>query len=1134
MVKASSSRQGRSLAASSGAIPPSSKGRKSKAEFTSRDAVPLCDLLLNGPRDGHRYLVRHQLDSVNQLMEERLPQLLAERQVFHEKLTRDKKYVNYLMFKDNAYVPPMLDDEPLMPQEAIKLGLTYSVKVLSHVEQWQDVVDIATNRLIDSRKVGEEDSHMNIANLPIMVSTNLCNRIRHPTSEKLRDESPWNYGGYYIVNGNEKGLVTVETGRENRILTYPKKDGGEKIFASQVSSRNLALADGITQMVSVTMKKNNELILRMPKFNEFSIFTLFRGWGYTDRDIQDLCITDPSDKEMVKQLRICMEKSRSSAKRQIFTQEDALNALADKLTASKRLTDSDRDLRNQQRRLQVMRHLQNMIPHVTGGYLKKALYLGLMINKLLAVKLGRIPPDDRDSFVNKNFESSGKLIEQKIRESLHKLLKECERSFNSRNTDIAKPILIIDVIRPTLIEQGVRQALTTGSWGKKKKGIAQVLGRLSFLQTLSHLRRLVSPTVDSSTNKLTSPRHYHNTQAFYACCTTGDTLVTLEDGSQKRMDRITEQDRVLTVEPRTGKTEPSGIHSIFRKELERVVRIRTADKRELVCTEDHPLLVRNMAYRDGWQDWKFAHDVVKGDQVATYDSKTGEINYVDILSAKRRPATAVYDFTTDHDNHSFIANGIVTHNCVESPDGHKIGLVKNLALSTTLTTAKLYLVPTIKSLIREYGGGVSFENATQEQRAKWTLISVNGTPFKYHDKPSHVEALLRTERMGGGKLEWDVGISHNRRGRELHISCDEGRPIRPVLKVDPKTNKLGVNREMMDEVARDISDCEQGKIASFSEFQQRHNGVVDWLDAEEATYSMIAMFPEDVEENHRRMKETEFSEVDRKRAKVNRIDKYNYVSYTHCELHPLFAIGVVTCNTPLFDHNQAPRNIFQYGYARQSIGIFISNWRKRMDISYLLHYPERSLVSTYGQYWTGVDMEPAGANCIVAIMTRKGYNVEDSLETNQDAFDRGLHSAVSFKKVTSEQKKNASVSRDDEFMKPVESEVAEMGAHNYDKINMDGYVPRGTEVVNGDAIIGKATPVAEREGGDHRRYRDASEIFKSNVPAYVDDVWPDLMTNEGYKLYKMRLRLDREIVEGDKMGSRHGFLAIEHRYVTVC
>jgi DNA-directed RNA polymerase beta subunit len=1087
--------------------------KQSKSGFTTEDAVPIADLLFSE----YKYLVKHQIEPWNQVTEESLPRLFAERQIFTETIINEKKYTNYFRYSDGAYMPPMLESEntPMMPQDARKLGVTYAFDCLYHVEQWLDITDVLTEKKLSSKMISEEPGRINIARIPIMVHSNLCNLTRFPTSEKHRDESPFDLGGYFIVNGNEKVLVTTEAVRENRILVYPKKDAGVQIFSVQVSSRNLALPDGITQMVSITNKKNNELNIRMPKFNEFSVFTVFRALGIiSDKEIIDMIIYDPTDNDMAKTLRICIEHSRSGLKKNINNQSDAIAAMVDKLTSSKRFTsDADRELRNKQRTIQVNRHMRDLLPHIIGGPREKALYLGRMINKLMRVKLGKEVADDRDNFPSKSLETSGPLFEQKIRESTHKSLKECDRLFTSRCNDYKHPPSVIDVIRAAIYEQGLRQALTTGLWSKKKKGVAQVLMRLSYLQTLSYMRRLVSPTVDASTNKLTSPRHYHNSQAFYCCCVTGDTLITLGDGTTRRVDELIDGDIVRTIDPKTLEASTTPIKNWFGKDTGRLIGVIVSPEQTIRCTPDHPFLVQPDPNLKEYI-WKDAEHLNIADLVVVVNADGSRVSKPIIGMIEHTPEP-VYDFTTISNNHSFIANGFVTHNCVESPEGHKIGLVKNLALSATVTTSKLYLVPAIKRLIKEFGGGVSWGKATQHQMLTWTLVSVNGAPYVFHNNPTKLENFLRSKKMT--ELEYDVGIPHNRRLREMNVTCEGGRLIRPLLKVG-KDNVLNVTLAQVAEIARDLEDKEAGKISTFAEFQSRFPEAIDWLDSEESSYSMIAMFAQDVAGERKRMSKTSFTNIDRKAAKVNRYDQYVYKRYTHCELNPLCCVGVVTCNTPLFNHNQAPRNIFQYAYARQSIGIYISNWRKRMDISYHLHYPQRPLVSTHGQRWTAKDMQPAGENMIIAIMSRKGYNVEDSLEMNEDAIERGTQSCVSFKKVTAELKKNASVSRDDEFMKPDPTEVAEMGDHNYDKLNMLGYAPKGTEIVSGDAVIGKVTPVAEREGNDRRRYRDATEVFKSNVPAIVDDVWTDLVNSEGYKTYKMRLRMDREVTIGDKLG----------------
>ena len=61
--------------------------------------------------------------------------------------------------------------------------------------------------------------------------------------------------------------------------------------------------------------------------------------------------------------------------------------------------------------------------------------------------------------------------------------------------------------------------MATGNWGMKmnanKQGVSQVLNRLTFISTLSHCRRVQTPT--DNTGKLIPPRKLHSTSWGYVC-----------------------------------------------------------------------------------------------------------------------------------------------------------------------------------------------------------------------------------------------------------------------------------------------------------------------------------------------------------------------------------------------------------------------------------------------------------------------------------------------------------------------------------------------------------------------------------------------------------------------------------------
>ena len=104
--------------------------------------------------------------------------------------------------------------------------------------------------------------------------------------------------------------------------------------------------------------------------------------------------------------------------------------------------------------------------------------------------------------------------------------KQIVREINNgswRSTDDTLSIInqtnIYKIIKSTTIENGIKRALATGDFGIKnsnsnKVGVAQVLNRLTYIASLSHLRRINTP-MDKS-GKLKILENYR-TQWGYIC-----------------------------------------------------------------------------------------------------------------------------------------------------------------------------------------------------------------------------------------------------------------------------------------------------------------------------------------------------------------------------------------------------------------------------------------------------------------------------------------------------------------------------------------------------------------------------------------------------------------------------------------
>ena len=86
--------------------------------------------------------------------------------------------------------------------------------------------------------------------------------------------------------------------------------------------------------------------------------------------------------------------------------------------------------------------------------------------------------------------------------------------------DNGKEINLTYAVKAKTITQGLKYSLATGNWGQQgqqgiRAGVSQVLNRLTYASTLSHLRRLNSPI--GREGKLAKPRQLHNSHWGMIC-----------------------------------------------------------------------------------------------------------------------------------------------------------------------------------------------------------------------------------------------------------------------------------------------------------------------------------------------------------------------------------------------------------------------------------------------------------------------------------------------------------------------------------------------------------------------------------------------------------------------------------------
>jgi DNA-directed RNA polymerase II subunit RPB2 len=419
----------------------------------------------------------------------------------------------------------------------------------------------------------------------------------------------------------------------------------------------------------------------------------------------------------------------------------------------------------------------------------------------------------------------------------------------------------------------------------------------------------------------------------------------------------------------------------------------------------------------------------------------------------------------------------------ETPEGASVGIVKNLTYLTHISTNAS------SDIVYDYlKHNIILLDECDKNMDTMTKVLINGNWVGCAEDAITLFYNMK-ELKYKGIFNIYTAVIFDYSKNVIKILTGPGRLMRPLLKV--KNNKLLITNTIKERIHK--------KELTWDDLFINHKideSVIEYIDAEEQSHSMIAMTPGDL--------------------------KGNDFNYTHCEIHPSTMFGILGSCIPFPENNQAPRNTYQCAMGKQAIGVYTTNYQSRMDkTSLVLTYPMRPLVDTRIMNILGLNSIPSGENIIVAIMTYSGFNQEDSVIINKGAIDRGLFSITTYKTEKDEDKK---VFGDEEIRGiPIKSKTRGIKFGNYDKLNSQGFIPENTLLENKDIIIGKYRPIKKNKSDNTQtiKFYDESRIIRTREECYIDKNFVDT-NGDGYNLSKVRIRTYRTINIGDKFSSRHG------------
>jgi DNA-directed RNA polymerase II subunit RPB2 len=432
----------------------------------------------------------------------------------------------------------------LFPNEARLRNLTYASQVYADI-----IVKItyttATGQVLDLSPPKETFHKWPLFKIPIMLHSRYCILNSKP-KEFLREvgECPFDNGGYFIIDGAEKVLITRQEQAFNTLYITPQTDPKVSVYAS-ISCMS-AETRQVKRIAFALMRQVEKEKFNTPATIQVSLpfvrktiplFVLFRALGFqSDEEILKMIFPNfesPEAKLLLPKLHPSIIEG--------FPFLNTYMAVQYIKTLTKGFSIAH-----------VLDIIKNQLfIHMPNDSSAQALFLGDCVRKILRVSEDYDSKTDRDDTRNQRCLTSGFLVQELFNNS-YKLWVKAFALAIDKEYNYNKQVLYKDENFKNIFQAGNDSKIFLlgllsdmimkgfkGKWGtglgEEKTGVLQAMSRLSYVDFMSHCRRVI---LDFDTGmKLTGPRKLHPSQYGYFC--TSETPTGASIGITKNLSIMT-------------------------------------------------------------------------------------------------------------------------------------------------------------------------------------------------------------------------------------------------------------------------------------------------------------------------------------------------------------------------------------------------------------------------------------------------------------------------------------------------------------------------------------------------------------------------------------------------------------------
>ena len=398
--------------------------------------------------------------------------------------------------------------------------LTYQASI--YMNMMRTVSEINITQGIE-QIIKKDSEKVLIGKLPIMLKSVLCILQNLSKDElKQKNECIYDHGGYFIINGAEKVLISSENVAKNRWICNKDADKNLRIF----SLYEIHSAYGTYPMAfKITYKQPNSdspiypnkvFRVSIKKGINIPFFILFKALGIINHEeILEYILYDENDTEMKDLLNSSLSETEY-----LTTQEIALHYIGKRISPA--------HIQQNQMIENAKTHINKILfPNLPGKYnsKNKIFTLGYMTIIACMTILKRKNISDKDNFINKRTTVTGIYIKDLFDRIFRRFIMNIKMYIKNKFALQGQDNFLLSSLTNNgeYITENLNYSFSTGNWGIKGQestntGISQKYDRLNYLSALSILRRSANNTIDPNLKK-PEPRWFEASQWGMFCAT---------------------------------------------------------------------------------------------------------------------------------------------------------------------------------------------------------------------------------------------------------------------------------------------------------------------------------------------------------------------------------------------------------------------------------------------------------------------------------------------------------------------------------------------------------------------------------------------------------------------------------------